>query len=147
TNGPFQAGAAGASNPAGNGAGYRDRSDGGDFIMRTRAYAWFDSRQQTEYGTLRSYLQVGVNYDSPNATSAGLDAGSSSTSPGSRSARRSRPTTYINRPRARSSVRPRAIPATAAGRSLPIRRSTVTASRRRFRSKSRGRSGRGRSPA
>ena len=32
TNGPFQAGAAGASNPAGNGAGYRDRSDGGDFI-------------------------------------------------------------------------------------------------------------------
>jgi len=74
TNGPFQAGAAGASNPAGNGAGYRDRSDGGDFIMRTRAYAWFDSRQQTEYGTLRSYLQIGVNYDSPNATSAGFNA-------------------------------------------------------------------------
>src|SRR5262249_52312763 len=74
TNGPFQAGAAGASNPAGNGAGYRDRSDGGDFIMRTRAYAWFDSRQQTEYGTLRSYLQIGLNSDSPNATSAGFNA-------------------------------------------------------------------------
>jgi hypothetical protein len=74
TNGPFQGGAAGASNPQGNGAGFRDRSDGGDFIMRTRAYAWFDSRQQTEYGTLRSYLQIGVNYDSPNATSAGFNA-------------------------------------------------------------------------
>jgi hypothetical protein len=74
TNGPFQGGAAGASNPAGNGAGFKDRSDGGDFIMRTRAYAWFDSRQQTEYGTLRSYLQIGVNYDSPNATSVGFNA-------------------------------------------------------------------------
>src|SRR5262249_33717952 len=74
TNGPFQGGAAGASNPQGNGAGFRDRSDGGDFIMRTRAYAWFDSRQQTEYGTLRSYLQIGVNYDSPNATSSGFNA-------------------------------------------------------------------------
>ena len=42
--------------------------------MRTRAYAWFDSRQQTEYGTLRSYLQIGVNYDSPNASSSGFNA-------------------------------------------------------------------------
>src|SRR5215469_13194413 len=74
TNGTFQGGAAGASNPQGNGAGFRDRSDGGDWIMRTRAYAWFDSRQQTEYGTLRSYLQIGVNYDSPNASSSGFNA-------------------------------------------------------------------------
>jgi len=74
TNGPFQGGAAGASNPQGNGAGFKDRSDGGDWIMRTRAYAWFDSRQQTEYGTLRSYLQIGVNYDSPNASSSGFNA-------------------------------------------------------------------------
>ena len=43
--------------------GLKDRFDGQDFIMRTRAYAWFDSRQQTEYGTLRTYLQLGVNYD------------------------------------------------------------------------------------
>jgi Porin subfamily len=63
TNGPW----------AGN-AGYKDRLDGQDFVMRTRAYAWFDSRQQTEYGTLRSYLQVGVNYDSPTATSTGFNA-------------------------------------------------------------------------
>jgi hypothetical protein len=52
----------------------KDRFDGNDFLMRTRAYAWFDSRQQTEYGTLRSYLQIGVNYDSPNATSTSFNA-------------------------------------------------------------------------
>jgi hypothetical protein len=75
--GPFQAGAAGAiaRRVAGaGGASGKDRSDGGDFNMRTRAYASFDSRQQTEYGTLRSYLQVGVNYNSPNATSVGFNA-------------------------------------------------------------------------
>jgi len=55
-------------------SGMKDRTDGEDFIMRTRAYAWFDSRQQTEYGTLRSYLQVGVNYDSPTTTATRFDA-------------------------------------------------------------------------
>jgi hypothetical protein len=55
-------------------SGMKDRLDGNDFLMRTRAYAWFDSRQQTEYGTLRSYLQIGVNYDSPNASSTGFNA-------------------------------------------------------------------------
>jgi hypothetical protein len=68
TNGPFQAGT------SGTGAGYKDRLDGQDFTMRTRAYAWFDSRQQTEYGTLRSYLQIGVNYDSPQNTSTNFNA-------------------------------------------------------------------------
>ncbi|OLB76851.1 MAG: hypothetical protein AUI16_08050 [Alphaproteobacteria bacterium 13_2_20CM_2_64_7] len=68
TNGSFQAGS-----PA-TGAGYKDRFDGADFLMRTRAYAWFDSRQQTEYGTLRSYLQIGVNYDSPANTSTTFNA-------------------------------------------------------------------------
>jgi Porin subfamily len=52
----------------------RDRLDGQDFTMRTRAYAWFDSRQQTEYGTLRSYLQIGVNYDSPQNTATNFNA-------------------------------------------------------------------------
>jgi hypothetical protein len=66
TAGPFQAGAVGS--------GYKDRFDGADFEMRTRAYAWFDSRQKTEYGTLRSYLQIGVNYDSPEVTSTNFDA-------------------------------------------------------------------------
>src|SRR5215475_11193720 len=46
-------------------SGMKDRFDGADFLMRTRAYVWMDSRQQTEYGTLRSYFQLGVNYDSP----------------------------------------------------------------------------------
>ena len=55
TNGPFA-----------NVSGYQTRSDGQDFTMRSRAYAWFDSRQQTEYGTLRTYLQLGLNFDSPN---------------------------------------------------------------------------------
>jgi Porin subfamily len=55
-------------------AGAKDRSDGQDFTMRTRAYAWFDSRQQTEYGTLRSYLQIGVNYDSPASTTTTFNA-------------------------------------------------------------------------
>src|SRR5262249_45073442 len=34
----------------------------------------FDSRQQTEYGTLRSYLQIGVNYDNPAVTSTSFNA-------------------------------------------------------------------------
>ena len=55
TNGPFA-----------NVSGYQTRTDGQDFTMRSRAYAWFDSRQQTEYGTLRTYLQLGLNFDSPN---------------------------------------------------------------------------------
>jgi Porin subfamily len=59
TLGPFQAGT------AATGSGYKDRFDGADFLMRSRAYAWFDSRQQTEYGTLRSYLQIGLNVDNP----------------------------------------------------------------------------------
>src|SRR5260221_3841746 len=65
-NGPFQGGA--------NGSGLKDRLDGQDFTMRTRAYAWFDSRQQTEYGTLRSYLQIGINYDSPQGTTTNFNA-------------------------------------------------------------------------
>src|SRR5713226_2926204 len=48
TNGPF-AGVSGA----------QTRIDGQDFLMRSRAYVWEDSRQQTEYGTLRTYFQLG----------------------------------------------------------------------------------------
>jgi Porin subfamily len=55
-------------------SGMKDRFDGADFLMRTRAYAWFDSRQQTEYGTLRTYLQLGVNYDSPAVTATVFNA-------------------------------------------------------------------------
>jgi len=59
---------------AGTATGSKDRIDGQDFTMRTRAYAWFDSRQQTEYGTLRSYLQIGINYDSPQNTNTNFNA-------------------------------------------------------------------------
>ena len=63
TQGPWQA-------PNGNGT----RTDGQDWTMRSRAYIWMDSRQQTEYGTLRAYFQLGVNYDSPQATTTSFSA-------------------------------------------------------------------------
>ena len=36
-----------------------------DFVMRSRAYITTETRQQTAYGTLRTFLNVGLNYDSP----------------------------------------------------------------------------------
>ena len=69
--------------------------------MRTRAYAWFDSRQQTEYGTLRTYLQLGVNYDSPQVPARpSTRTGPSSSSPASPSVPRSRSSTSIRLRRA-----------------------------------------------
>src|SRR5215813_2525598 len=70
----YNYGASGTNGAFAGVSGQKDRVDGADFLMRTRAYAWFDSRQQTEYGTLRSYLQVGVNYDSPAVTSTTFNA-------------------------------------------------------------------------
>jgi Porin subfamily len=70
----YNFGASGTNGPFAGVSGMKDRFDGNDFLMRTRAYAWFDSRQQTEYGTLRTYLQIGVNYDSPNVTSTSFNA-------------------------------------------------------------------------
>ena len=52
TNGPFA-------------AGYNTRTTNNDFVMRTRGYITADARSQSEYGTIRSYIAVGVNYDSP----------------------------------------------------------------------------------
>jgi hypothetical protein len=45
--------------------GYNTRWDGADFVMRARAYISMDSRQQTEFGVLRTYVNIGLNYDSP----------------------------------------------------------------------------------
>jgi Porin subfamily len=70
----YNFGASGTNGPFAGISGQKDRFDGNDFLMRSRAYAWFDSRQQTEYGTLRSYLQIGVNYDSPNSTTTSFSA-------------------------------------------------------------------------
>jgi hypothetical protein len=54
----------GASIPLGpmDGAGGRNtRPDSSDIIMRSRAVATFDTRQQTQYGTLRTYLRTGFD--------------------------------------------------------------------------------------
>src|SRR5262245_39739794 len=61
----YNYGASGTNGPWVGVSGFKERLDGNDFLMRSRAYAWFDSRQQTEYGTLRSYLQIGLNFDTP----------------------------------------------------------------------------------
>jgi hypothetical protein len=55
--------------------GFNTRWDGNDFIMRSRAYISMDTRQQTEYGVLRTYLNIGLNYDSPAAGAAAIFSG------------------------------------------------------------------------
>src|ERR1044071_6210708 len=50
--------------------GQRTRASGPDYNQRSRAYATFDSRQQTQYGTLRTYFNVGFSYDITNARPA-----------------------------------------------------------------------------
>jgi len=53
-----------------NGLGGRQtRTDTQDYAMRTRAVATFDTRQQTAYGTLRTYLLMGFQQDSTVAPS------------------------------------------------------------------------------
>ena len=54
--GPFSGSLAGASNT---------RTDGNDWFIRARAYISMDTRQQTEYGVLRTYINIGINGDSP----------------------------------------------------------------------------------
>jgi hypothetical protein len=54
-------------------SGLETRTDGNDFLMRTRAYITTESRQQTAYGTLRTFLNVGASFDSPNASSTGFN--------------------------------------------------------------------------
>ena len=44
--------------------GRQTRVDSQDYAQRTRALATFDTRQQTAYGTLRTYLLLGFNQDS-----------------------------------------------------------------------------------
>jgi len=47
--------------------GRSTRVDSQDFAQRTRALATFDTRQQTAYGTLRTYLLLGYSQDSTSA--------------------------------------------------------------------------------
>jgi len=46
-----------------------------DYINRVRAYITAETRQQTAYGTLRTYVNVGVNVDVPGAGALGATAG------------------------------------------------------------------------
>ncbi len=45
-------------------AGGNTRIANGDYNIRTRGYITADARTQSAYGTIRSYIAVGVNYDS-----------------------------------------------------------------------------------
>ena len=47
------------------GQGRLNRVDTNDFNFRTRAAISYDVRQQTEYGTLRTYLRIGVQQTTP----------------------------------------------------------------------------------
>jgi hypothetical protein len=49
-----------------NGAARSDRTDTNELAFRTRASLSIDLRTQTEYGTLRSYIEVGAQQTTPN---------------------------------------------------------------------------------
>ncbi|HEX4557126.1 MAG TPA: porin [Xanthobacteraceae bacterium] len=54
----------------GTGGGQFTRSDSNEFNYRTRAALSVDLRTQTEYGTLRSYLEVGAEFTTTTASGA-----------------------------------------------------------------------------
>src|SRR5215470_3865721 len=66
--------AGGGGNPVGGGAqgaidagGRQTRTDTSNFNFRSRGVASFDMRTQTEYGTLRSYLDIGAQIQTASA--------------------------------------------------------------------------------
>jgi len=70
TAGPWQVGAVSTTNlVATSQSGLNTRNQGAsDFVETIRAYITAETRQQTQYGTLRTYLNVGVNVDLPTST-------------------------------------------------------------------------------
>jgi len=57
-------------------SGINTRINGGaDYVTTLRAYITAETRQQTQYGTLRTYLNVGINLDTPNNSTANQSAG------------------------------------------------------------------------
>lgn len=52
-----------SNGPAEGTGGRNTRTDSSDWGQRTRAVATFDTRQQTQYGTLRTYLLMGYQQD------------------------------------------------------------------------------------
>jgi hypothetical protein len=77
----FNAGAGGIPVGLGSGAeigqGSLDRSNTNDTNFRTRIYFSVDARQQTEYGTLRSYFRFGVQQTTPTDAPPNGGAGTS----------------------------------------------------------------------
>ena len=64
-------------NGPGAGAGgypYKD-SDDSSYLTRARAVFGLDARSQTDYGTLRSYIRFGMNWDSQSTANAGSGIG------------------------------------------------------------------------
>jgi hypothetical protein len=65
TNGPFMIGV--ANNGTSENGGRHTRTDTGEFTWNARGVLSVDMRQQTEYGTLRSYIDVGEQTQSTSA--------------------------------------------------------------------------------
>src|SRR6516225_8356130 len=70
TNGPFQGGNFNSvttviSNTGSNAP--NNRYDGQDWTFISRAYVTMDTREQTEYGVLRTLVNIGLNFNSPAA--------------------------------------------------------------------------------
>lgn len=63
----FNPGSSISGGPFAGTGGRNTRTDSQDFAQRTRAVATFDTRQQTAYGTLRTYMLIGFNQDSTSA--------------------------------------------------------------------------------
>jgi hypothetical protein len=60
----FNPGASISGGPFNGVGGRMTRADSQDWAHRTRAHSTFDTRQQTPYGTLRTYLLLGFSQDS-----------------------------------------------------------------------------------
>src|SRR3974390_1809656 len=74
TNGPFQSGNFNSVTAAVSNTGsdaLNNRYDGADWTFISRAYISMDTREQTEYGVLRTYVNIGVNFTSPASNPAG----------------------------------------------------------------------------
>src|SRR5215475_9872767 len=69
TNGPFMDGV--ALNGAGDKGGQMNRVDTAPFTFNNRGVLSLDLRTQTEYGTLRSYMDLGVNTNAADAWGSG----------------------------------------------------------------------------
>ena len=105
-----------------------------DSTWRARGYITADARNQTEYGTVRGYIAVGVSGNDCSTAPAtrSRPTAPSSSGPASPSVRRSRSTTSTACLRRHTGARSRRLtPAIRAGKCSAIRRSSATASRPR----------------